>query len=177
MNEIPKNIYLNYINDVSLNSIKNQEEFINSCLKIYDKVKLIDFSHIEYEEEIDFIYLFLSTYRKVWVEIKEKVPNILDTTVFEFEFESDVNKIKKKRLSLFKHSLNSDDFIEHFNKKIKETSKCLENFINLDREVEHLTLIATDYISFKLSKVLEMDKYELDAKIRDVKIGTLFDNK
>lgn len=136
--------------------IKDVSNFRDSCEYIIDnKSYLFKADYVLYNDEENISELILPLFRRVWSKVYQDPPTLFTG----------------KRLELFQLLFNIDEFIEYLLETLSETKGALDNFKNIDKNVEHLTLISNDYISLLVNKMINFKDIELE--IREVKIKKL----
>jgi len=86
-----------------------------------------------------------------------------------------VNSIENKRLELFKLQFNLIEFLTFLSDKYIKNYEILNDFKNLDKDSEILTLIVEDYIASKISYICSMHASDIPIEIRDIKISKHLD--
>jgi hypothetical protein len=86
-----------------------------------------------------------------------------------------VNSIENKRLELFKLQFNLIEFLTFLSDKYINNCEILNDFKNLDKDSEILTLIVEDYIASKISYICSINSSDIPSEIRDIKISKHLD--
>lgn len=150
------------IDDLS-RGITNTSEFGDALNYIIDN-KLDMFSDdyfrtpIEEGEDDIIMNLILPTFRRVWAQVYVNLPDILNKHV-------DVITSKyEDRIKLYQAFFNIDEFLDYFKRMMLETKDCLSDFKYLDKTVEHVTLIANNYIAYLLKITSESENVKMDIR-------------
>ena len=77
---------------------------------------------------------------------------------------------KNHRLELFQLQFELEDFLKFLSNKFKKNHNILDDFENLDKYSELLTLIVEEYKASKVSFVASVHSGEIESEIRDIKL-------
>lgn len=77
---------------------------------------------------------------------------------------------KNNRLELFQLQFELEDFLKFLSTKFKKNHNILDDFENLDKYSELLTLIVEEYKASKVSFVASVNSSEIESEIRDIKL-------
>jgi len=82
---------------------------------------------------------------------------------------------ENKRLELLRLQFNLIEFLNFLSNKFKKNHDSLNDFKNLDKDSEILTLIVEDYLASKISYIASLYATEIQTEIRDIKISKHLD--
>jgi hypothetical protein len=117
-------------------------------------------------DEHSVIEYILPTIKRAYSKFYIKVPG-----VFELQNNSKMDtKYQKRRLELFQLQFDLKDFLTFLSLKFKSNCDILEDFKNLDKESEILTLIVEDYIVSKIRFVSSVNFSDIEREIRSIKL-------
>ena len=108
-----------------------------------------------YDGEDEVLDLILPSIRRVYGKVFIEPPTIL----------------KETRLDLFQEYFDIDEFIDYMIDMLKKTKNCLNEFKNLDRTVDTLTLIVDNYVAGLVEKSRDCEDHT--QMIRDLKLNKL----
>jgi len=82
---------------------------------------------------------------------------------------------ENRRLELLRLQFNLIEFLNFLSDKFKKNHDSLNDFKNLDKDSEILTLIVEDYLASKISYIASLYATEIQTEIRDIKISKHLD--
>jgi hypothetical protein len=82
---------------------------------------------------------------------------------------------ENRRLELLRLQFNLIEFLNFLSNKFKKNQDSLNDFKNLDKDSEILTLIVEDYLASKISYIASLYATEIQTEIRDIKISKHLD--
>ncbi len=139
--------------EIQMNRFRNMITYV-----IDSKTKLFDIDELKgslYDGDDDVLDLVLPSIRRVYGKIFTEPPTLL----------------KEKRLELFQEYFDIDEFIDYMIDMMVKTKKCLNEFKNLDRTVDTLTLIVDNYVAGLVEKSRDCEDHT--QMIRDLKLNKL----
>lgn len=151
----------NFIDGIC-NGIINVSEFRDQIYILINKIKQDEDLLIKnyYEEEEYLIDLIMPAFRRAWSIVYINIPDIINTV---------------DRKMLYQSIFNTTDFYNYLIKTFEETENCLANFNNIDKSVQHLTLILDDYQGYLVDKVLSCN--DIQSEIRKNRINKVLNNE
>ena len=148
--------------------IKYKMEFLEVINYVIDNTDIFDKEEFEgsfYEGEDETLDLILPAVVRAFNKVFVNPPQIFEDTTYD----------EGIRLEMFQLSFDVDDFNEYLVDMLLKSKDLLEDFENLDRTAETISLIVDNYVAGLIKNVL--DSYDIKGEIvklkRDKKLKDL----
>lgn len=133
----------------------DQEHFLETSKVFLDNVHLFD----EFGEDIT--KLISVMFARIYDEVYISTPQIFNKNEHQLEY--------------YKLSFDLVEFFETAYKQIIENRNMFDKFEHIDHEKNLLYVICDNHIGMLVQRVLDIDRYDIERELRDLKLKKLIE--
>lgn len=106
-----------------------------------------------------------------------KLISVMFARIYDEVYISTPQRFNKNehQLEYYKLSFDLAEFLKTAHKEIGENRNMFENFEFVDKDLKLLYTITDNYIGMLVQKVLDIDLYDIESELRDLKLKKLIE--